>query len=162
MTLRSLLPVAGALAVIGAAPAFAAPHALSPFISDYDQNGDGEVTRAEFDAVRAARFAATDTNGDGWVSDAEYLAEYEQRLDKRLARFEGSAEDRLSTRQREVRQTHVRFEFLDKDKNKQMSKAEYDASGAAAFERQDRNKDGKITAEDAPPPKADKGDKAAD
>lgn len=145
MILRTLII---ATAVI-AAPAMAAPHALSAFVSDYDTNHDGEVARAEFDAGRVLRFKATDANSDGWVSDAEYLAEYEVRLDAKLAASTEPTEEKVSTRMREVRQTHVRFGVLDKDKDGKMTKGEYDASGARAYAEQDKNKDGKISAADA-------------
>lgn len=152
MSLRKILTGAVSaltVALVVAGPALSAPHELNAFVADYDANKDGEVTQAEFNAGRAARFAATDTNGDGWVSDAEYMAEYEVRLDAKLAASDETAEDKISHRQREVRQTHVRFGVLDKDKDSKMSKAEYDASGARAFAQQDRNKDSKISAADA-------------
>lgn len=152
MNLRNLLSGAAgvlAAALAAAGPALSAPHELNAFVADYDADKDGEVTRAEFDAGRTARFAATDANGDGWVSEAEYLAEYEVRLDAKLATSDESAEDKISHRQREIRQTHVRFGVLDADKDGKMTKAEYDASGARAFAQQDRNKDSKISAADA-------------
>lgn len=147
---KTLAALAAGLPIaLSAGPVFAAPHELSAFVADYDADKDGEVTHAEFDAGRTARFAATDADQDGWVSDAEYLAEYEVRLDAKLAASAESAEDKLSRRQREVRQTHVRFGVLDTDKDSRMTKAEYDASGARAFAQQDRDKDGKISAADA-------------
>ncbi|WP_269716670.1 hypothetical protein [Caulobacter sp. NIBR2454] len=145
---RNIL-IAAAFAGLLATPALAAPHALNAFVADYDADKNGEVTQAEFEAGRAARYKATDANGDGWVSDAEYLAEFEPRLDARLAKSDKSAEDKLADRQREVRQTHVRFGVLDKDKDGKMSKAEYDASGARAFAEQDKDKNGKVSAADA-------------
>lgn len=60
------LPLAAALLAI-AGTAVAAPHGGSAFIHDYDADHDGQVTRAEFNAGRVARFKATDANGDGWV-----------------------------------------------------------------------------------------------
>ncbi|MDG2523083.1 hypothetical protein P7B02_16235 [Caulobacter segnis] len=160
MTIRKTILSAALLTVI-AAPAFAAPHERNAFIHDYDANHDGEVTQAEFDAGRTARFKATDTNGDGWVSEAEYLAEYEVRLDAKLAKSDAPAEDKLAIRQREVRQTHVRFGALDKDKDAKMTKAEYDASGARAFAQQDKDKNGKITNADAVVEKAEATTKPA-
>ncbi len=47
--------VAPALALALSVPGHAAPHDGASFIHDYDANGDGKVTRAEFDAGRAAR-----------------------------------------------------------------------------------------------------------
>ncbi len=127
----------------------AAPHEGSAFIRDYDANHDGQVTRAEFDAGRVARFRATDTNGDGWVSEDEYVAEYSGRLEQQLAASDRSEEKKAEERQRQIRQTHVRFGVLDKDKDGKMTQAEYDASGARAFAEQDDDKDGIITQADA-------------
>jgi len=146
--MKKILILATLAALPLAAPALAAPHEGSAFIKDYDIDHDGAVTRAEFDAGRAARFAATDANQDGWVSDAEYLAEYTVRLEAQLAASGLSEEKKTEDRQRQVRQTHVRFGVLDSDKDGKMQQAEYDASGARAFAGQDDDKDGRITAAD--------------
>ncbi|MEG3085966.1 hypothetical protein [Sphingomonas sp. PB4P5] len=131
-----------------AAPALAASHDPKTFLEEHDLNHDGQATRAEFDQLRATRFATTDANTDGWVSDAEYLAEYQARLDRELAQSTLSDEKKQEERVRQVRQTHVRFGVLDTDKNRQMSKAEYDASGARAFAEHDEDQNGVITASD--------------
>jgi hypothetical protein len=130
---------AGAVLVF-AAPA-AAQHEGGAFIRNWDGNGDGAVTRAEFAATRTTRFEATDTNKDGWVSDIEYLAEYQARLESELRASGMSEEKKAEERQRQIRQTHVRFGVLDTDKDGKMQKAEYDASGARAFDGMDDDKD---------------------
>lgn len=132
-----------------AAPALAAPHEGSAFIHDYDTNHDGQVSRAEFDAVRVARFKATDANHDGWVSEDEYVGEYSARLEQQLASSSLTEDKKVEERQRQIRQAHVRFNILDKDKDVRMSQAEYDASGARAFAEQDDDKDGIVTQADA-------------
>lgn len=132
-----------------AGPAFAAPHEGSAFIHDYDADHDGQVTRAEFDAGRVARFRATDANRDGWVSETEYVHEYSARLEQQLAASDRSDDKKGEERQRQIRQTHVRFGILDKNKDGQMSQAEYDASGARAFAEQDNDGDAIVTASDA-------------
>jgi len=43
--------------------------------SQVDLDGDGRITRAEVDQVQAARFAALDANGDGVVTRGELAAE---------------------------------------------------------------------------------------
>ncbi|MDR7155796.1 Ca2+-binding EF-hand superfamily protein [Sphingobium xenophagum] len=138
---------AALLALTGTA--VAAPHEGSAFIHDYDADHDGQVTRAEFDAGRGARFKTTDANGDGWVSEDEYVKEYSTRLEQQLAASDRSDEKKNEERQRQIRQTHVRFGVLDKDKDGKMIQAEYDLSGARAFAEQDNDKDGIVTAADA-------------
>ncbi len=145
MTLRLL---AVACAVTLAAPVLAASHDPKTFLQEHDTNHDGQVPRAEFDAARDARFKATDANGDGWVSDAEYLSEYQARLEADLAHSDMTDEKKTEERQRQVRQTHVRFGVLDTNKNQRMEKAEYDVSGARAFAMNDADKNGVITASD--------------
>ncbi|MFT3964672.1 MAG: hypothetical protein QM690_02165 [Sphingobium sp.] len=138
-----------AIAATMAAPALAAPHEGNAFIHDYDIDKDGKVTRAEFDAVRLARYKATDANQDGGVSEEEYVSEYQGRLEKQLAESDDTAERKAEDRQRQLRQAHVRFGVLDKDKDGKISQAEYDASGARAFAEQDDDKDGVVTLADA-------------
>lgn len=126
----------------------AAPHEGSAFIRDYDADHDGQVSRAEFDAGRVTRFQATDANKDGWVSEDEYVQEYSARLEKQLGASDRTEEKKTEERQRQIRQTHVRFGVLDKDKDGKMTQAEYDVSGARAFAQQDNDKDGIVTATD--------------
>jgi hypothetical protein len=138
-----------ALLLAAAGSATAAPHEGNAFIHDYDTNKDGQVTRAEFDAARVTRFQATDANRDGWVSEDEYVGEYGVRLEQQLAASGQTEEKRQEERQRQIRQAHVRFDVLDKDKDKKMIQAEYDASGARAFAEQDDDKDGTVSQADA-------------
>lgn len=131
-----------------AGSAIAAPHGGSAFIHDYDTDHDGQVTRAEFDAARVQRFQATDANKDGWVSEDEYVSEYSARLEQQLAASNETEEKKTEERQRQIRQTHVRFNVLDGNKDKQMTQAEFDVSGARAFAEQDDDKNGVVTQAD--------------
>lgn len=56
-----------------------------------------------------------------------------------------------SERAGHLRQTHVRFNALDKDENGYISRAEFNRSGDLAFERMDTNKDGALSAADPKP-----------
>lgn len=145
---KSMIPLAALSLAIAAAPASAAPHDGSAFIHDYDLNQDGKVTRAEFETARVERFRATDVNGDGWVSEDEYIGEYRARLEQQLAASDRAEDKKVEERQRQIRQAHVRFGVLDRDKNARMVAAEYHASGDRAFGEQDADKDGAITAAD--------------
>ncbi|WP_116812685.1 EF-hand domain-containing protein [Steroidobacter cummioxidans] len=114
-------------------------HTGNAFIGTWDDDGDGKVTRAEYEAVRKARFATTDSDGNGSLSIEEYVNEYAARLDRDIA----------DERNASLKQTDTRFKALDKDDDKFISRAEYDNSGDRAFVHLDRNKDGRITKEDA-------------
>ncbi|WP_421569108.1 EF-hand domain-containing protein [Stenotrophomonas sp. PD6] len=116
-------------------------HTANGMLELYDTNKDGVVDRAEFDAVRAATFAATDADGNGALSLAEYTAEFEGRLDQQRTRVRADAE----------RQARVRFAALDTDKDKRMTFAEYQASGKRMFTRADSNGDGVVDARDPEP-----------
>lgn len=116
-------------------------HGGNAFIGTWDDDGDGKVPRAEYETVRKARFVTTDGNSDGSLTIDEYVNEYAVRLDRDIA----------DERNASIKQTDTRFKSLDKDEDKFISRAEYDSSGERAFVHLDRNKDGRITQEDAEP-----------
>ncbi|MBM0105715.1 hypothetical protein JM946_13200 [Steroidobacter sp. S1-65] len=116
-------------------------HAGNAFIGAWDDDGDGKVSRAEYDATRKLRFTATDLDRDGSLTLDEYVNEYAVRLDRDIA----------DERNASLKQTDTRFKALDKDEDEFISRAEYDASGERAFVHLDRNKDGRITQDDAEP-----------
>ncbi|WP_225540563.1 EF-hand domain-containing protein [Xanthomonas sp. XNM01] len=113
-------------------------HSRAGMLAMYDADGDGTVSRAEFDRARAEAFARTDRNGDGRLSGEEYLAEYEDRLDRQIA----------SRRDGAVEQARVRFGALDTDKDGRVSWDEYAASGKRIFERADLDGNGTVDAAD--------------
>lgn len=117
-------------------------HTAAGFLELYDENGDGEVDLAEYRRVRDTQFARTDSNGDGRLVLDEYLAEFETRVDRRIAALDQGSD----------RQVHVRFGVLDADKDGRMTFAEYQVSGKRLFETADRNKDGVVDAADAKVP----------
>lgn len=121
-------------------------HSAEGFAALYDENGDGKVEREEYDRLREAQFVRGDTDKDGALSQQEYLAEFEDRLNRRITSLEQAGNDDP--------QAHVRFKVLDTDKDARMTFAEYQASGLRTFERVDRNHDGVVDAADAalPPP----------
>jgi Ca2+-binding EF-hand superfamily protein len=116
-------------------------HTGNAFIATWDDDGDGKVTHAEYEAVRRARFATTDSDHNGSLTVDEYVNEYAVRLDRDIA------DERTAS----LKQTDTRFKALDKDADKFVSRAEYDGSGDRAFVHLDRNKDGRITNDDAEP-----------
>lgn len=116
-------------------------HTGNAFIGTWDDDGDGKVTSTEYAAVRKARFATTDGDSSGSLTVDEYVNEYAVRLDRDIA----------DERNASLKQTDTRFKALDKDQDKLIGRVEYDGSGDRAFVHLDRNKDGRITNDDAEP-----------
>lgn len=105
---------------------------IGEMIQAADADGDGVVTRAEFDAHRAARFAEVDANGDGALSREEARA-------AAIARAVERAE----------RNFDARFERLDADGDGMIG-ADAAMSGREGrlFAALDANDDGAVTAEE--------------
>lgn len=96
-----------------------------------DTNRDGRVTRAEFDAARAARFQEMDRNGDGVVSreDFKRLARFRpeamKRIDQFIAQGDTNGDARLTLA--ELRNAPARiFDRLDTDGDGAVDQAERD------------------------------------
>lgn len=125
-------------------------HTRAGMMEIYDADGDGKVARAEYDHGRDEAFARTDRDKDGRLSGEEYLAEFEDRLDRRIA----------NSREAAAQQSRVRFKALDTGKDERVSWDEYAASGKRMFDRADSNGDGTVNAQDPPPKQADAHDGA--
>lgn len=151
LMLRRALQVCSLAAVVGVAngaentpaktPLPTGGHAGNAFIGAWDDDGDGKVSRTEYETVRVARFATTDSDRNASLTIDEYLNEYAVRLDRDIA----------DERNASMKQTDTRFKALDKNGDKFVSRAEYNGSGDRAFVHLDRNKDGRVTQEDADP-----------
>lgn len=123
----------------------AASHFKALFIEQYDQDGDGVLGSVEFEQARRARFDLTDVNRNGTVDPDEYLLEWENRLDPRLAR----------DREAQMKLGPKRFEILDDDGNGTISAQEFNASGERAFAELDKNRDNVVDETDAPEERGD-------
>lgn len=144
---KSLIAPAAALAVLGfAAEATAASHNRDTFVREQDQNGDGKVSKSEFDAGRGKEFARMDRNGDGGLSHDEYVEDFKARLPGKLEAVPADRREEQQTR--ELRQVEVRFGVLDTDNSGQITPAEFDRSGSTMFAHHDTNKDGFVSADD--------------
>jgi hypothetical protein len=157
-----LLGLAALGAVCIAAPVYAAEQkpaaslqaqpaggqAGSVFIGAWDTDGDGKVSRAEYDAARTQRFAQADEDGNASLTADEYVNEYAVRLDTEIA----------DARKGFIEQTHTRFRSLDKDGDGRVNRTEYDGSGERTFTHLDHDKDGRIAAGD--PDKVDEAPRA--
>ena len=120
-------------------------HGHAAFLGSYDSNRDGVVTRAEYDMVRKQRFLAADTNGDGWLSESEYVAEFEARLKQQYAAQGRQPDDGY---QNMMKQAHVRFHILDKNKDGKLTVDEELAIAERSFKEADVNGDGVVDAAD--------------
>lgn len=113
-------------------------HASEQFIIAWDTDGDGRVTKVEYDSTRTQRFAGADEDSTGSLNADEYVNEYAVRLDRQIA----------GERKASIEQTHIRFRSLDRDKDGVVSRKEYDASGERAFVDMDKDRDGRIAKDD--------------
>lgn len=96
---------------------------------ELDADGNGELTKAEMEARRDARFARIDSNGDGKLSAAEIEAEGARRAAERAARM---------------------IERHDKDGDGVLSREELPKANkhAAMFSRMDRDGSGVVSKEE--------------
>lgn len=113
-------------------------HEKINFLDFYDVNGDASVTRAEFDGQRAKDFDRINVSHDGNATESQYVDEFTVRLDRQLA----------AERAAQIKQAHVRFGVLDKDKDGHISREEFNASGSKMFDALDTNHDGVVDEKD--------------
>jgi Ca2+-binding EF-hand superfamily protein len=95
-----------------------------------DANHDGNISRQEFNARPDDRFDRLDTNHDGVISAQEQQAA-QQAMQQRIAERRANRPD------------------PDANGDGNISRAEWDAMGAAQFQRMDANNDGRVTREEA-------------
>ncbi|MEP3045895.1 MAG: calcium-binding protein [Roseibium sp.] len=97
------------------------------FMSTFDADGSGSVTREDFDAKRAELFALADTNGSGSFTLSEFSPLWLALNDGRVVNM---------------------FQRVDADGSLGITKAEHDAHTSKMMDRADRNGDGVITKAD--------------
>ncbi len=142
MVIRNKTLVAAALMLaLGAAalPASAQHRGGFPF-SEVDADGSGEITSAELDAWREARFAANDTDGNGSLSAEELRAAQEQNRDERLEqmiqRADADGDGELSPSEIPGRDDARMFDRLDRDQSGGISEAEMETAREGRGRRQ--------------------------
>ncbi|MEQ8405678.1 MAG: hypothetical protein RKE49_11315 [Oceanicaulis sp.] len=99
-----------------------------------DANGDKQVTRAEFEALRAEEFAYRDRDGDGAISLTD-LSPTRQRL----VDMAGDDEGRLG---------RGAIARLDENQDGRVTRTEFVNAPSPAFDRLDANEDGVVTGEE--------------
>ena len=145
----TLLVSACTTSKIATAPAQpAGGHGQSAFIGSYDANRDGVVTRAEYDAIRKQRFEAADTNRDGWLNEEEYVAEFTLRLKQQYMAGHRQPDQAYEN---SIKQAHVRFAVVDRDRDGKFSRAEDLAIADRTFKGSDTNGDGRVNKDDPRP-----------
>lgn len=113
-------------------PGFDGPGPRFSF-QELDADGNGEVTREEMQAHRAARFAEADSDGDGKLSLEEMQAQAQKRAAERAAnmlkRLDTDGDGALSPEEmpgprREGRMDRM-FEHMDQDESGGISEQEF-------------------------------------
>lgn len=141
--IRKVLVAGAALAALaGVGLAYAqqpdAPRGPGGFMRMLDANNDGTVTRAEFDAGRAARFTAADADGNGALAGDELRRRRPDGADGpgRMHGMHGGHGPHGNWGDANNDGTITRDEFL--------------AGPIAMFERLDANNDGQLTGDEKP------------
>ena len=68
---------------------------MIPDFSELDTNGDGQLSREEFDARGQSWFASADADGDGMLSAEELNAKFAEAIEKAIADRSAKAVERL-------------------------------------------------------------------
>ncbi len=135
---KFLLAAAGVAALLGvAAGAASAQDQQRPRgVFAMDANTDGVVTRQEFDAARATRFAALDADNNGQVTREEMRNQRGERRGERRRHRDGHGMHHLAR--------------ADANNDGAITREEFLARPTQMFARLDANSDGVITADERP------------
>lgn len=135
--------VLGLAALSGAALADKGPDGPHGLFARADKNGDGFVTRSEFNASRAVMFARLDSSGDGAITQAEVdLA--------RKAFRERMGKPPVGTHQHAHKKHQSFLARIDTNGDGRVGGAEFAAAGDRMFAKLDNNGDGQLTKDEMP------------
>lgn len=128
----AVIVAVASVAVSGAALAKGGGH-HGPKMSfeEIDADGNGTLTKAEFEALKETRFKATDSDGDGKLSLQEMQAhaqdQAEQRAARMLERFDKNGDGGLSMDELpKPRRGAKMFDHMDGDGSGGISKQEFE------------------------------------
>ncbi|OED47049.1 calcium-binding protein [Rhodobacteraceae bacterium (ex Bugula neritina AB1)] len=106
-------------------------HGPKMSFEEIDADGNGEITKAEIQAMKKARFSKADADGDGKVTLEEMQARAQERANKRAARmlerFDTDGDGALSAEELpQPRRAGRMFDRLDADDSGGISKEEFE------------------------------------
>ncbi|WP_264212857.1 EF-hand domain-containing protein [Leisingera thetidis] len=106
-------------------------HGARMSFEEIDADGNGEVTKAEIQAMKDAHFARADADGDGKLTLDEMQARAQERANERAARmlerFDKDADGALSKEELpQPRRAGKKFDRMDADGSGGISKQEFD------------------------------------
>lgn len=169
---------AAALAQTGPGAKSSGERFRTQFFERLDADKDGKITKAEYEASRAAEFKTADKNGDGFIDKDEFAAYGDQRrtefVERMFARLDKNGDgkltadelaagrgkgDRAGRGERRERAGRINFERADAAKKgyltledlTKLRSARFEAALKKRFEGLDTNRDGKLTADELPP-----------
>ncbi|NSY40037.1 EF-hand domain-containing protein [Leisingera sp. ANG59] len=110
-------------------------HGPKMSFEEIDTDGNGEVTKAEIQAMKDAHFAKADANGDGKLSLEEMQAQARERAGERAARmlerFDKDGDGALSKDEMpQPRRAGKMFDRMDADGSGGISKGEFEEARA--------------------------------
>ncbi|MES1198851.1 MAG: hypothetical protein ABUS48_02615 [Pseudomonadota bacterium] len=147
---------AGGIAIAAAANSAQAPAAAvasdgaphhGGFFAHLDTNGDGVVTRQEFDASRTAQFTRMDANNDGSLTRDEMRGGRHRGQGDDAQNGQGG-EHRWGGRHGGGRMREMMVERADANHDGNISRDEFLAGPIERFNRLDANHDGVISADE--------------
>lgn len=119
-----------------------------------DTDGDGFITKVEFNAGRDSMFAKIDANKDGILTQEEMQAAREAwhaKMGKPANDNQPADQSQAQTPTEPAKQRHGGFmKRLDTNQDGQISTAEFAAGGEKMFAKLDANADGKIAKDEVP------------
>ena len=117
-----------------------------------DANGDGQITREEFDGAREARFTEADGNGDGLLSAEEMIAAamarhsqeaVAERVGRMIERLDANGDGLLSPDEMPRERGGRMFERVDADGDGVITQEEAEDARARFADRHGHRKGGR-------------------